>query len=62
MTAASVAMEQLTEPPAPTEGVAHVSAGPAVCVADTKVVPAGNGSDRLTVCAALGPALATFIV
>lgn len=49
-------------PLAPAAGVVQVNAGPAVCVPDTNVVPAGSGSDRLTVCAALGPALATVIV
>src|SRR5580765_4582616 len=40
----------------PTLGVVQVKAGPVSWVSDTKVVPAGSGSDRPTVWAADGPA------
>jgi hypothetical protein len=59
---ASVAAVQLTVPAAPTAGVVHVNAGPAIWVDETKVVPAGSRSESVTVAAALGPALATVIV
>ena len=59
--AASVAIEQSTVPPAPTAGTVHVNAGPASCVPETNVVPAGSGSDMATSAAGSGPALATVI-
>ena len=59
---ASVAIEQFTVPPAPTAGVVQVNTGPTVCEPATNVDPAGSGSLRATVCASLGPALATVIV
>jgi hypothetical protein len=56
---ASVARLHVTVPPAPTAGVVQVKAGPEFCTPDTNVVPAGNASVSVTLCALLGPALLT---
>ena len=56
----SEAMEQETLPLAPTAGVVHDQ--PPGEDRDTKVVPAGRGSDSETDAALLGPALFTVIV
>ena len=40
---ASVAMEQLTVPLAPTDGLVQVNVGPALCDVETKSPPAGSG-------------------
>src|SRR5260370_1216476 len=59
---ASVAIEQLTVPPLPTDGFVQVNAGPTVCISDTKVVPAGSVSLSMTLCASLGPLFTTVTV
>lgn len=56
----NVASVALTEPAAPAAGVDSVQ--PAGPEAETNVVPAGSGSDRLTVEASLGPLFITITV
>ena len=58
--AARLAIVQVTVPLPPTAGVVQLK--PAGAVSETKVVPAGRVSVRLTLWAALGPALATVMV
>ena len=59
---ASVAMVPLMVPVPPTAGLVMVNAGPEVCASETNVVLAGMMSDSNTVCASLGPVLATVMV
>ena len=59
---ASVAMVPLMVPVPPTAGLVMVNAGPEVCESETNVVLAGMMSDNKTVCASLGPVLATVMV
>jgi hypothetical protein len=56
----SVPIEQETVPPAPTTGVVQLH--PPGADSETKAVPTGSVSERLTLVAALGPAFATLIV
>ena len=56
---ANVAMVQVIVPPAPTAGVVQLNVGPAVCVAETKVVFGGSTSVRTTLAASAGPAFMT---
>src|SRR5262245_20974610 len=49
-------------PVPPTGGVVKVKAGPKFCSNETKVVPAGMGSRRVTESPSVGPALVTVIV
>jgi hypothetical protein len=56
---ANVTRLHVTVPPAPTAGVVQAKAGPASCTPDTNVVPAGNTSVSVTLCALPGPALLT---
>src|SRR5260370_42375796 len=56
---ASVAIEQLTVPPLPTDGFMQVNAGPVACISDTKVVFVGTASLSMTLCASLGPLFVT---
>src|SRR6266571_3080848 len=58
----SVAIEHVTVPVPPTGGFVQVNDGPLFCDSDTKVVPAGRGSDSETLCASLGPLFVTTIV
>src|SRR5437867_5212865 len=60
--AAKDAIVQLIVPVAPTAGALHANDGPAVCIAETKVVPVGTTSDSATVAASLGPPLLTLTV
>src|SRR4029077_9253055 len=55
--AARVPMVQLTRPVPPTDGVLQVKLGPVPWAKDTKVVPAGTASLRLTLWASDGPLL-----
>ena len=59
---ARVAMVPLMVPVPPTRGLVMVNAGPEVCESETNVVLAGMMSDNRTVCASLGPVLATVMV
>src|SRR5687768_11532724 len=60
--AASVERWQSTVPPEPTDGTRQVKVGPLSWVRETKVVPAGSGSDRVTDWASDGPPFAIVIV
>src|SRR6266568_8529053 len=55
--AVSVAMEQFTVPPDPTEGVVQTNVGPVGCVYKTNVTPAGSGSLNAAFVASSGPPL-----
>ena len=57
---ARLGFEQVTVPLVPTAGVVHDQ--PPGEESDTNVVPAGSGSERLTLAALLGPALVTVMV
>ena len=58
--AARVGRVQVTGPVPPTAGVVQLK--PAGAVSETKVVPAGRVSARLTAWASLGPVLVTVMV
>src|SRR5260221_229538 len=61
--AAKVASVKETTPVPPAGGAEkRVKAGPVLCVAETKVVPAGTASFRVTPWASLNPALVTVMV
>src|SRR5947208_618943 len=60
--AARVTRVQVTVPGLPAAGVVQPKVGPLVWVRDTKVVPAGRTSVRLTLWASEGPAFATVMV
>jgi hypothetical protein len=53
--AASTALVQVTVPPEPTGGVLQTNAGPADCVIETNVIPAGMESLSVTVAASSAP-------
>jgi hypothetical protein len=59
---AKEAIVQLMVPVPPKGGFVQLKAGPPTCAVETKVVPAGTGSLRTTVCASPGPALFTTTV
>jgi hypothetical protein len=59
MPAPRVLIVQLTAPPLPTGGLVHANVGPAIWLEETNVDPPGNGSDRVTALASLGPLLDT---
>ena len=56
------AIVHVTVPLAPKDGVVQANAGPLFCTMDTKVIVPGIGSLRLTVVAAAGPLLMTWMV
>lgn len=60
LTSVAAVQEMLPVPPA--AGVVHVNVGPAVCVSDTNVVPAGTASVTVTPAASEGPPFAAVIV
>src|SRR5437667_450609 len=60
--AGRVATVHDTVPVPPAGGFVQVKAGPAVCVSDTNVVPAGSTSLRATACASLVPVFDKVIV
>ena len=59
---AKLAMVQLTVPAEPAAGVVQLKGVPAVCVAETNVVFAGNVSASVTFAAVAGPLFVTTIV
>src|SRR5579872_501104 len=60
--AAKLPMLPLRVPVPPTGGLAKVKVGPVFCASDTKVVPAGTASVRLTDWASDGPPLVSVMV